>query len=76
MSTTTKVILGVTVAAAAFAAVGIMMSPEKGKRIRERTSEWLRNFSSLLATGKELVDEIKSKAGVEQRPSAMEQSGY
>lgn len=61
MNSTTKVILGITAAAAACAVVGIMMSPDRGRKIRQRTSEWLRSFSSLLTAGKELVDEIKSK---------------
>ena len=61
MNATTKVIIGITAAAAACAVVGIMLSPDKGKKIRERAGEWLRSFSSLLATGKELVDEIKTK---------------
>ena len=66
MNTTTKVILGITVAAAAGAAIGMLLAPEKGsdlqKKIKEGTSDWLSNFSSLLMTGKEFVSNLKSKA--------------
>ena len=65
MNTTTKVILGLTVAAAAGAAIGMLLAPEKGsdlqKRIKEGASDWLSNFSTLLLTGKELVTDLKSK---------------
>lgn len=66
MNTTTKVILGITVAAAAGAAIGMLLAPEKGsdlqKKIKEGAKNWLGQFSGLLATGKELASEFKSKA--------------
>jgi gas vesicle protein len=66
MNTTTKVILGLTVAAAAGAAIGMLLAPEKGsdlqKKIKDGASDWLSNFSSLLMTGKEFVTGLKSKA--------------
>jgi gas vesicle protein len=66
MNTTTKVILGLTVAAAAGAAIGMLLAPEKGsdlqKKIKDGTSDWLSNFSSLLLAGKEFVTNLKSKA--------------
>lgn len=66
MNTTTKVIIGLTVAAAAGAAIGMLLAPEKGsdlqKKIKDGAGDWLKNFSGLLLTGKELVAELKSKA--------------
>jgi gas vesicle protein len=66
MNTTTKVILGITVAAAAGAAIGMLLAPEKGtdlqKKIKEGVKDWLNQFSGLLVTGKELASEFKSKA--------------
>ncbi len=66
MNTTTKVILGLTVAAAAGAAIGMLLAPEKGsdlqKKIKEGAGDWLTNFSTLLIAGKEFVADLKSKA--------------
>jgi len=66
MNTTSKVILGITVAAAAGAAIGMLLAPEKGSdlqmRIKAGAKDWLSNFTGLLATGNELVSEFKSKA--------------
>lgn len=66
MNTTTKVILGITVAAAAGAAIGMLLAPEKGtdlqKKIKVGASKWLSQFSGLLVAGKELASEFKSKA--------------
>lgn len=65
MNTTTKVILGVTLAAAAGAAIGMLLAPEKGKdlqrKIAEGAKEWLAEFSSLLALGKEVATEVKTQ---------------
>jgi gas vesicle protein len=66
MNTTTKVILGVTVAAVAGAAIGMLLAPEKGtdlqKRIKDGATNWLKEFSSLLNMGKEVATEVKEKA--------------
>lgn len=66
MNTTTKVILGITVAAAAGAAIGMLLAPEKGsdlqKKIRDGAKDLLDNFSTLLNTGKELASEYKFNA--------------
>ena len=66
MNTTIKVILGITVAAAAGAAIGMLLAPEKGtdlqKKIKEGASNWLSQFAGLLVAGKELASEFKSKA--------------
>lgn len=65
MANTTKIIVGLAVAAAAGAAVGMLLTKENGadlqKRIKRRASEWLTEFSSLLNTGKEIVSQFKSK---------------
>lgn len=65
MKTTTKVILGVTAAAAAGAAIGMLLAPEKGKdlqkKIAEGAKDWLAEFSSLIALGKKVVDDVKAE---------------
>ncbi len=62
MKTTTKVILGITVAAAAGAAIGMFLAPEKGKDIQKKIAdgakEWAAEFASLLALGKEVATEV------------------
>jgi len=64
MNTTAKMILGITVAAAAGAAIGLLLAPEKGvdlqKKIKEGASEWMREFSGLLGLGQQLAAEFKS----------------
>lgn len=66
MNTTTKVILGISIAAAAGAAIGMLLAPEKGvdlqKKIKEGANDLLTNFSNLINTGKELASEFKSSA--------------
>jgi gas vesicle protein len=65
MNTTTKMILGITVAAAAGAAIGMLIAPEKGtdlqKKIKQGVNDLLNEFSTLLLTGKELASEFQSK---------------
>ena len=55
MKITTQVILGFAVAAAAGAAIGMLLAPEKGTdlqaKIKESAQDWLNQFSSLLNTG-------------------------
>jgi gas vesicle protein len=64
MNTTTKMILGITVAAAAGAAIGMLIAPEKGtdlqKKIKEGATDWLHEFSGLIGLGKQMVTELKS----------------
>jgi len=66
MNTTTKVIIGITLAAAAGAAIGMLVAPEKGsdlqKKIKDGATDWLKDISALLLTGKEMASEFKSKA--------------
>lgn len=77
MNTTTKVILGITVAAAAGAAIGMLLAPEKGsdlqKKIRDGAKDLLDNFSTLLNTGKELAAEYKFNAqqSIEEMTSSL-----
>lgn len=63
MNTTTKVILGMSVAAAAGAAIGMLLAPEKGsdlqKRLKEGTTDWIKIFTSLVNTGKEVASEFR-----------------
>lgn len=65
MNTTAKMIVGITVAAAAGAAIGMLMAPEKGtdlqKKIKAGASDLLQEFSTLLITGKGLASDFKSK---------------
>ena len=66
MNTTTKMILGIAVAAAAGAAIGMLMAPEKGsdlqKRIKVGASDLITEFSTLMVIGKELASEFEVKA--------------
>ncbi len=65
MNTTTKVVLGMAVAAAAGAAIGMLLAPEKGtdlqKKIKDGAADWMNDFSGLINTGKQVVEEFKSK---------------
>jgi gas vesicle protein len=64
MNSTVKMILGITVAAAAGAAIGMLLAPEKGsdlqKKIKEGASDWMHEFTGLLGMGKQLVSEFRS----------------
>ena len=64
MNNTTKIVLGMAAAAAAGAAMGMLLAPEKGtdlqKKIKDGASEWLKEFNGLIATGKDVVNQIKS----------------
>jgi len=66
MNTTTKVILGITVAAAAGAAIGMLIAPEKGSvlqhKIKESASTWLKDFAALLLSGQALATKLNTQA--------------
>ncbi len=65
MNTTTKVVLGMAIAAAAGAAVGILVAPAKGddirKKIKEGANEFLDEFGELIKTGKEIITQFSAK---------------
>lgn len=64
MNNSSRIILGLAVAAAAGAAIGMLLAPEKGsdlqKKIKEGASEWLSEFTALLAGGSEIIRQYKS----------------
>lgn len=66
MKTTAKVILGMAAAAAAGAAIGMLLAPEKGsdlqKKLKEGAREWLDQVSELMETGKEIAAQVKDRA--------------
>lgn len=68
MNNTTKVILGMAVAAAAGAAIGMLLAPEKGvdlqKQIKDGAANWMSDFNGLLNTGKDVMNEFKSKTAL------------
>jgi gas vesicle protein len=57
---TTKMIMGMAVAAAAGAAIGMLLAPEKGTDIQKKLREGFRSFmddiNGMLSAGKELAD--------------------
>jgi gas vesicle protein len=65
MNTTTKVILGVTLAAATGAAIGMLLAPEKGsdlqKKIKDNSKDWLNAFFTILNTGKEIASQMTER---------------
>jgi len=65
MNTTTKVILGITVAAAAGAAIGMLLAPEKGSDLQKKLAggakDWLSEIGSLLDIGKDVISKIKTQ---------------
>ena len=73
MNNTTKLVLGMAVAAAAGAAIGMLLAPEKGtdlqKKIKEGAADWLKEFNGLIETGKEAFNQVKSSAVME--PNSM-----
>ena len=75
MNTTAKMILGITVAAAAGAAIGLLLAPEKGvdlqKKIKEGANEWMKEFSGLLGLGQQLASEFKSNINLNGLSSEM-----
>lgn len=70
MNNTAKIVLGLAVAAAAGAAIGMLLAPEKGtdlqKKIKDGANNWLAEFDGLLTTGKDVVDQFKSRRSIAQ----------
>jgi hypothetical protein len=76
MTSNTKIILGMLAAAAAGAAVGILLAPEKGSELRRKIKtgidEVMEDVAELLAIGKE---EMKNMyAGVQEEAEARVES--
>lgn len=69
MNSTGKVLLAIIGAAAAGAVIGMLMAPEKGsdlrKRISDTTGDWASQLGSLLAQGKEQLQNLKNTASGE-----------
>ena len=72
MTSNTKIILGLLAAAAAGAAMGVLMAPEKGsdlrRKIKDTVDEWVDDLSELLAIGKEEMKErfAEAREGMEE----------
>lgn len=66
MKTTTKFIIGLSVAAAAGAVIGMLLTPEKGKdlqkKLKDEAEDLLDQFTSVLKNGKDTVAEVKEAA--------------
>jgi gas vesicle protein len=65
MSTKTKVILGIIGAAAAGAAIGMLLAPEKGsdlrKKVKKSAQDWANHIVDLVASGQEEIKNLASK---------------
>jgi gas vesicle protein len=66
MTSTTKIVLGMMAAAAAGAAIGVLLAPEKGsetrKKLRQNINEWLEELNALLARAPETEESPKAEA--------------
>lgn len=69
MKTSAKFIIGLTIAAAAGAAIGMLLAPEKGsdlqKKLKEEAEDLLSQFGSILQTGKNAVSHLKDTTSEE-----------
>ncbi|WEK33471.1 MAG: YtxH domain-containing protein [Candidatus Pseudobacter hemicellulosilyticus] len=67
MTTSTKVLLGILGAAAAGAAVGLLLAPEKGselrKRIKDTANDWACQLSDMVQAGKAKAEDLAEEAG-------------
>jgi gas vesicle protein len=63
---TTKVILGLAAAAAAGAAIGMLLAPEKGsdlqKKLKDGAQDWLDEITKFINNGKSLASNAKAKS--------------
>jgi hypothetical protein len=66
MTSTTKIVLGMMAAAAAGAAIGVLLAPEKGsetrKKLRQNINEWLEELNALLTRAPETEESPKAEA--------------
>lgn len=69
MKTSAKFIIGLTIAAAAGAAIGMLLAPEKGKdlqkKLKDEAEDLLSQFGSLVQAGKRTASHIADTAGDE-----------
>ena len=67
MKITTEAILAFAAGAVAGAAIGMLLTPEKGKdlqiKLKDGAHDLLNQFSDLLNTGRDVAAEVKSSAG-------------
>ena len=74
MTTRSKVLLGILGAAAAGVAVGLLIAPEEGSKVRGRlkktATSWANSLSTLFSNAKGELEEVKGK--VKQGRSAAE----
>ena len=65
MTTKTKVLLGIIGAAAAGAAIGMLLAPEKGSDLRKRVAQSAQDFANqiadLISSGQEELKNLASK---------------
>jgi gas vesicle protein len=66
MKTSTKFIIGLTIAAAAGAAIGMLLAPEKGKdlqkKLKEEAEDLFSQLGSILQTGKNALSQVADTA--------------
>ncbi|MBL7835653.1 MAG: YtxH domain-containing protein [Cyclobacteriaceae bacterium] len=69
MKTSAKFIIGLTIAAAAGAAIGMLLAPEKGKdlqkKLKDEAEDLLSQFGSLVQTGKRAASQLTETASEE-----------
>ena len=67
MTTRSKVLLGVLGAAAAGLAVGLLIAPEEGSKVRGRlrrtATGWANSLSNLFSNAKGELEEVKERVG-------------
>jgi gas vesicle protein len=65
-TTATKMILGMVVAAAAGAAIGMLLAPEKGTDLQKKVKDGLKTFmddmTAILGAGKDIVENSANDA--------------
>jgi gas vesicle protein len=73
MTSNTKIILGILAAAAAGAAIGVLLAPEKGSELRRKIKtgidEVMEDVAELLAIGKEEIKNMYANAEEEVEQS-------